>query len=221
MLSGAGAAGCGDALLPSDYAGPPVAEVSGVISAGTPTEKVAQFPELSLEWLSVLDAPKDRSSTSDLAGQSLRFARSNRLDNDWDIGLLRPSDSAKLSFGQVKFSVGKLVYFDDRARDGRIDWRCAGTGCDLVKAISSEYVVYLEATPVCRTRPGQAARPELTPGFHYFRVERGLPLELRSDESMTFAISDRAPFASDPSTELRNFVGALFRLWSIDALTGC
>ncbi|HEY0710471.1 MAG TPA: hypothetical protein VGG33_26945 [Polyangia bacterium] len=189
--------------------------------AWTPAAKVAKFPALSLEWLRTLDPPVDRATTNPLAGQSLRFVRSSRLDNDWDIGLLRPTEQAELSYGQVKFSVGKLVYFDDRVHDGRLDWACGGSGCDLVKAVSSEYVVFLEATPICRSRPGQMPRPELTPGFHYFRVENGVVRELTRNESISFSITDRTPFDSDPSRDLRLFVSALLRLWSLDSLGGC
>jgi hypothetical protein len=222
---GAGGAvltGCGDPSLPSDYEGPPLAEVSGVVFAWTPTAKLAKFPVLSLEWLPTLETTVDRA-TKPLAGQTLRFVRSSRLDNDWDIGLLRPTDQAQQTFGQVKFSVGKLVYFDDRVNDGRLDWGCGGSGvgCDVVKAISSEYVVFLEATPICRTRPGQSARPQLTLGFHYYRVENGFVRELNSNESMSFSITDRTPFDSDPTRDLRAFVSALTRMWSLDSLAGC
>ncbi|HEY0711551.1 MAG TPA: hypothetical protein VGF45_02685, partial [Polyangia bacterium] len=189
--------GCGDPVLPSDYEGPPLAEVSGVVFAWTPTAKLAKFPVLSVEWLRSLDSV-DRSLPDPLAGQPLRFVRSSRLDNDWDIGLLRPTEQAQLTFGQVKFSVGKLVYFDDRVKDGRLDWRCAGSGCDVVKAISSEYVVFLESTPACGPRAGQSQRPELTEGFHYYRVEEGFVRELTGKESMSFSITDRIPFDSDP-----------------------
>jgi hypothetical protein len=90
------------------------------------------------------------------------------------------------------------------------------------KAISTEYVVFFEAAPICRTRPGQTmARPEFTLGFHYYRLENGLARELNRTESMSFSMTDRTPFDSDPSRDLRTFVNALVRMWSLDSLAGC
>jgi hypothetical protein len=217
-------AGCGDALLPSDYTGPPAAAVSGTVFAWAPTDKVAQYPLLSLEWLGALDTPVEARPAS-LFSQPLRFARSRRLDNDWDIDLVLPDESAMLersiAAGRFRFSVGKVVYYDDRTRDGRIDWSCSGSSCDLVKAVSNEFVVFLESAPVCRPRTGVVTKTEIGRGFHYFRLEGGLPRELGKDEPIHFDITDRTPVDSDPSRQLRSFAEALLTMWRFDTLGDC
>jgi hypothetical protein len=229
VLTGLGFAvassGCGDAFVPSDYAGPPAAAVTGNVF-GAATDKLARYPMLSLEWLEASD-PSTTSSPSprvaELLGQPLRFVRSQRLDNDWDIDLPLPLAQAKLvrtsASGRVGFSVGKLVYYDDRTQDGRLDWRCSGTSCDVIKAVSPEFVVYLESTPPCRSQVG--LRPQIDRGFHYYRLEDGMPQELSHDQPMSFLISDQTPTESDPSAELRAFAEALLQLWSLSNLGGC
>ena len=227
-LAGAASVGCGDAILPSDYAGPPAAAIAGNVSASLPGDKVAKYPMLSVEWLADSDATVTTSTSSDLFGQTLRFVRSQRPDNDWDIDLQLPLDPAKLDrklgSGRIRLSVGKLVYFDDRSRDSHLDWHCAGTGCDLVKAVSSEYIVFLEtlpATATCPARPGALARPTLDRGFHYFRLEGGLPRELRADEPLSFVITDQTPTDSDPSRDLRQFADAFLQVLTLESLSGC
>ena len=216
------AAGCGDAFLPSDYAGPPAAAVTGNVF-GTPTDKLALYPMLSLEWLQAPDAANSPFITS-LLSQPLRFVRSQRLDHEWDIDLPLPLERARLvrtePSGRFNFSVGKLVYYDDRSRDGALDWRCGGGGCDVIKAVSQEFVVYLETAPPCRTRIGSQSRPEIAQGFHYYRLLDGQPLELAPDEPLSFLISDQTPRESDPSLELRAFAEALLQVWSLGALVG-
>jgi hypothetical protein len=230
----AAAAGCGDPMLPSDYAGPPAGAVSGNVFAWAPTDKVAKFPLLSLEWLGALDVPVEvpvEAPRTILFSQSLRFVRSSRLENDWDIDLVVPEQSALLertfAAGRFRFSVGKVVYFDDRTRDGRIDWTC-GSGqiqtlgsCDVIKAVSTEYVVYLESAPACRARVGALTKPEMGRGFHYFRLEGGLPRELAPDEPIGFAITDRSPVDSDPTRQLRLFAESLLTMWRFDTLGDC
>jgi hypothetical protein len=219
----AGNAGCGDAYLPSDYAGPPAAAVTGNVF-GTPTDKLAQYPMLSVEWL---EAPESAAAplTTELLGQPLRFVRSQRLDHEWDIDLPLPLERAKLvrteASGRFGFSVGKLVYYDDRMLDGALDWSCGGAGCDLIKAISQEFVVYLESAPPCRARSGVSSRPQIDRGFHYYRLLDGQPLELSPNEPLSFLISDQTPRESDPSAELRAFAESLLQLWSLGSLGGC
>jgi hypothetical protein len=218
----AGATGCGDAFLPSDYAGPPAAAVTGNVF-GQPTDKLALYPMLSIEWLEASDSPA--ALMNDLLGQPLKFVRSQRLDNDWDIDLPLPLERAKLvrtgATGRIGFSVGKVVYYDDRTRDGRLDWRCGGNGCDVIKAVSPEFVVFLESTPPCRTSPGKTTRPQIDRGFHYYRWINGQPQELAANESLSFRIYDQTPLESDPSAELRFFAETLFQLWNLSSLGGC
>jgi hypothetical protein len=216
-------AGCGDAYLPADYAGPPAAAITGNVF-GEPTDKQAQYPMLSLEWL---EAPASGAAplVGDLLGQPLRFVRSQRLDNDWDIDLPLPVEKAKLvrtnASGRIGFSVGKMVYYDDRTHDGQLDWTCAGSNCDVIKAVSPEFVVFLESSPPCRTRVGDPIRPQVDRGFHYYRLLDGLPQELAQNEPLSFLITDQTPSESDPSADLRAFAEALLQLWSISALGGC
>jgi hypothetical protein len=217
-------AGCGDAFLPADYAGPPAAAVTGNVF-GEPTDKQAQYPMLSLEWL---EAPASPSGplVSDLLGQPLRFVRSQRLDNDWDIDLPLPVEKAKLvrtsASGRIGFSVGKMVYYDDRSHDGQLDWTCAGNNCDVIKAVSPEFVVFLESAPPCRALVGNdMVRPQVNRGFHYYRLLDGQPQELGQNEPLSFLITDRTPQQSDPSADLRAFAEALLQLWSISNLGGC
>jgi hypothetical protein len=225
-----GSAACGDAFLPSDYAGPPAAAVTGNVF-GAPTQKLAQYPMLSIEWLEAADpGASDPLATTatfplvpELLGQPLRFVRSQRLDNDWDIDLPLPLERAKLvqtnASGRIGFSIGKLVYFDDRNHDNHLDWRCAGAGCDVIKSVSPEFVVYLESAPPCRPRSG--VRPTIARGFHYYRLTDGMPQELPQDQPMSFLIKDRTPLEGDPSADLRTFAEAVLQLWSLSNLGGC
>src|SRR5262245_4399935 len=132
-----GIAACGDPILPSDFSGPPAGEVSGtVVEGASGAPKDADQPRLSLEWLNLgPGAPA-------LVGQVLFYQRSEKLKSDWDIGLSTPSESAKFDIvvgsRRVRIAVGKMVYYDDRVPDGRLDWSCATSTCDRVKAVSTQ-----------------------------------------------------------------------------------
>ena len=151
-------AGCGDPVLPSDYVGPPASTTTGkVVALGTVTAREVSRPRLSLEWLTSLSGTQGQSA---LEGQPLRFSRSPTLQTDWDIGLEVPISSPKLIDQSVtgtdglQISVGKMVYYDDRNADGRLDWTCRSGTCDVAKAVSHEYVVYVGGTKACRNSTG-------------------------------------------------------------------
>jgi len=226
-VAGGVVAGCGDPVLPSDYAGPPASTTTGkVVELGTVTAKEASRPRLSLEWLTSLSGAQGQSS---LEGQPLRFSRSPTLQTDWDIGLEVPISSPKLidqsdtGTDGLQISVGKMVYYDDRNADGRLDWTCRSGTCDLAKAVSYEYVVYVGGTKACRNGTGgletNSARPAA--GYSYYEFQGGTIRKLNSDESVRFLLADLSLSQSDPSDELRKFARLLLTLWqSLGALSG-
>jgi hypothetical protein len=209
-------------MLPSDYAGPPASAVSGNVAATAGTSKDARRPRLSLEWLAGFDG----TVGSSLVSQPLAFQRSAKLQNDWEIGVQFPVEAVRLrppqaSGSRARFGVGKIVYNDDRLADGRLDWSCRRSICDLVKSVSAEFVVFVE-TPTCQARGDDQLRQRLTAGLHYFHFEGGVITELASGEAMSFIVTDQPPLASDPTGELRAFATALFGSWRRPgALDGC
>jgi hypothetical protein len=215
-------AGCGDPVLPSDYAGPPAAAVSGNV-VGLALEQDAQRPRMSLEWLV-------REPADTLVGQELSFRRSSRLQHDWDIGLWLPTDDAKFTVqvdagagAGARIGVAKMVYFDDRNNIGRIDWSCIGPGCNRVLAVSTQFVLYVEQASYCQA-PGKAGpQPRIAPGFHYFAFDSNSKAmtEQSSSDSMSFAIIDKSPADSLPIPELRDFADQLWRNWHFGSLHGC
>jgi hypothetical protein len=217
--------GCGDALLPSDYAGPPAGAVAGnVIGASGFATKDVQNPGLSVEWLG--DLGVDPADPAPLVDQAVMIRRSVKLDNDWDIGLARPSRGAGLDSvlagrerPEVRFSVGKMVYFDDRVTDGRFDFSCNGGACDTVKAVSLEYVVFVEVPPTCQALTG--ARASVPAGYHYYRWAGGAIHELGPDEPMSFVLNAEPIAEALLSAQLRAFADALLASWSLAALGGC
>lgn len=233
---GVGGVGCGDAMLPSDYVGPPAATTTGNVVLEGVASRDAERPRLTLEWL----LPEAENSTIPLVGQPLRFARSMRIQNDWDIGLETPIDRAKRALpdpsgqSRTRIAVGKMVYFDDRDDDGRVDWTCGQAStqlgdrirvCDQVKAVSREFVAFVEGSPGCALGPRGDGR-RLAPGYHYFRIVSS-PLgglsaqELGPDEPMSFSLGDRTLLESNPTEELRSFGSFLVRVLSSSSLPGC
>jgi hypothetical protein len=205
-------AACGDAMLPSDYTGPPAGVVTGNVLPAVPgvTTTDARNPRLSLEWLS--------DSNVTLVAQPVAFQRSERLQHDWDIGLSLPTDSAKFEVdvaptsAKARIAVAKMVYFDDQDGTGRIDWSCRAGGCNRVLAISSQYVVFVDHAPSC-SRGGQLVTKSslLTAGYHYFSLDL---TELGPSESVSFVVVGGLA-SSAPTTELRNFAERLIQSWSI------
>jgi hypothetical protein len=225
-VAGGVVAGCGDPVLPSDYSGPPASTTTGkVVSLGTVTAREVARPRLSLEWLTSLSGAQGQSA---LEGQALRFSRSPTLLTDWDIGLEVPIASPKLIDQAVtgtdglQISVGKMVYYDDRNGDGRLDWNCRSDACDLANAVSYEYVVYVGGTKACRNSTdalGTNTRPAA--GYSYYEFQGGYIRKLNSGESVRFLLADLSLSQSDPSDELRRFASLLLTLWqSRGALSG-
>jgi hypothetical protein len=215
-------AGCGDPVLPSDYAGPPASAVSGNVEGLAGLVRDAERPRMSLEWLDF--------ATDSLIGQPLSFKRSVKLQHDWDIGLALPMEGAKFELAVdagagsgARVGVGKIVYFDDRQKIDRIDWTCLGAGCNRVLAVSDQYVLYVDQPSYCQEAGKTGFRPRIGAGYHYFSFDpgSGVRRELDSSESVSFSIADRAPADSSPSAALQAFTNALERTWHVGQNGGC
>lgn len=211
---------CGDAMLPSDFTGPPAGAVTGTVSHGAGAgPRDAARPRLSLEWLAPFEA------TRTLIGQPVSYQRSSKLQSDWDIGLGLPAAGARFDahVGRepVRIAVAKMVYFDDHNGDGRLDWSCRDLPCDTVKAVSAQYVLYVETPPLCRARPDLPPQPRLIAGYHYYTIEEGGLREASSEESIDFTLLDRSLPESDPTSDLHAFTNLLLRGWSVASLSGC
>jgi hypothetical protein len=214
---------CGDALLPADYAGPPAGEISGTVVAGAGAgSKDAARPRLSLEWLASAEAAEGGTT---LLGQPLSYQRSARLQSDWDIGLALPIEGARAATSagsQVRVGVAKMVYFDDRDQNGALDWACVGARCDVVKAVSAEFVVYVDNPPACPPRLGGAGlKGRMTPGYHYYRFDNGQLRELGVGGAMSFVVTERSLAENDPTADLLAFRQAFLRSLTLHALDGC
>ncbi len=217
------ALGCGDPVLPGDYAGPPASSVSGTLLPGVDgISKDVARPQLALVWL-----PGDAGQDAHLlVDQPVSYQRSSRLQNDWDIGVALPSEAAKFQGavaggGSVRIAVAKVVYFDDRNGDGRLDWSCDGPTCDQVKALSQQFVVYVDNPPYCQMGDRNPAGPRLTRGYHYFSFDGGVTRELAKGEGLSFTLDARTLSEVNPAAELRAFVAALLRSWAVSPLGGC
>jgi hypothetical protein len=208
-------------MLPSDYSGAPPGAIAGNVVRQT-AQRDADRPRLSLEWLAAL-APGETGPA--LIGQPLTFQRSTKLQNDWDIGLGLPSDEVKfelpLAMRDARIGIGKMVYFDDRMADGRLDWSCTGAGCDRIKSVSAQFVVYVETPPLCQNTTARGAQPRLRAGYHYYSFDGGVARELAPAEAMSFTLIDRAPADIDLPNDLRAFADALRRAWSFSTGDGC
>lgn len=203
--------------MPAEYAGPPADIALGTVLGTSGVPKDALRPRLSLEWLASLD------EGASLLGQPLRFERSANLKSDWDIGLELPLERATFEspYGageRPRVGVGKIVYFDDRVPDERLDWSCTGAGCDVAKAVSAEFVVFVARAPTCRSSTGSSVRSSITPGFHYFRR---VAEELEQGEALQFQVLDQAPKDIDPTEELRAFAQSILFHWGVLDFNGC
>lgn len=219
---------CGDALLPSDYAGTPAGSVPGDVVAGDDSPKDADRPHLTLEWLTDLG-----SRQRGLVGQSVTFERSTKLTSDWDIGLGTPAERVKLSLpvesigssaAELRVAIAKLVYFDDRVPDGSLDWACVGNTCDQVKSVSDEFVVYLDRPLDCAGGGGggdKLSRSAVSAGYHYFSAANGSLRELPAGSSLHFTVVDRTPADSDPTEALRVFAAQLRRTLGLALIDRC
>jgi hypothetical protein len=206
---------CGDPMLPSDYSGPPASAVKGSVLPGKGGTAEARRPRMSLEWLD------DES----LVGQSLSYQRSDRLQTDWDIGLTLPLENAKfdapVGSRSVRIGVAKIVYFDDRDGDERLDWSCQGSRCDRVIAVSAQYVLFVERPPHCQSFQGGPSKPRLTAGYHYYSFENGVVREVSASDPMSFSIIDGLPADTNFTADLQSFADSLFTSWQRSLTTGC
>ena len=212
---------CGDPMLPSDFAGPPLGAISGTVSPGTSGEpRDALRPRLSLEWLAPFE------DTRSLIGQPVSYQRSKKLQSDWDIGLGLPAPGARFDAHagsqSVRIAVSKMVYFDDHNGDGRLDWSCRVLPCDTVKAVSAQFVLFVETPPYCQPRADLPPQPRLGAGYHYFMyADDGVIREVSAAEPLEFTLTDRSLPDSDPTAALHTFTNQLLRSWSIASLSGC
>jgi hypothetical protein len=211
--------GCGDPMLPSDYSGPPAATVAGNVLGALPSLRNAQEPAFSLEWLTSAE------QSNPLVSQPLQFERSDR-HHEWNIGVEQPAARARLDLNpaasdHVRFAVGKMVYFDDGRRDGRLDWKCLGTGCDQIKAVSAEFIVFVERPPTCQPIGGGPLRARVLPGFHYYHLDQVGLREMGPGEALTFVPTVQSLADSNPTAELQRFAAYLINLWRGTAFSDC
>jgi hypothetical protein len=208
---------CGDPMLPADFSGPPAAAVKGNVSGTETLGSDAVRPRMSLEWL-------DDGNLA-LVGQAASYHRSQKLQTDWDIGLGLPKEIAKFNVSvgarSARIGVAKLVYFDDRDGDEKLDWSCSGPRCDRVLAISSQYVLFVDKPPYCPAFEGATPKARLTTGFHYYSYDNGALRKLTAADPLSFAIIDRAPADIDPTSELQAFADYLALVWRLNLTSGC
>ena len=229
------AVGCGDALLPSDFSGPPADKVGGVVLDADRSDNQMLRPRMHVAWLTSMDGADDRGASL-LTGQQVTFQRSEEVWSDWDIGLSTPAPEVALALqvgsGTVTVAIGKMVWFDDRVADNDLDWSCDGSDCDRVMAISNEFVVYVERTIGCESSPKESSggssaalfeRTRLAAGYHYFVLDGNQPVEIDADGALNFLVEDRdnTPRDSDPTSLLQSFTTELGRKLRLDALEGC
>lgn len=210
--------------MPASYEGPAAAEVGGsVVRSATAAFTEAEAPRFSLEWLNAAPRPNETS----LHAQTVGFARSAQIQKDWDLEFAVPRQDAKMSlnFGSssVNLAIGKLVYFDDRDRDGRVNWQCGGSECDQVKAMSEEFVVFLDQPLTCTTTTadGVQKRTRLAGGFHYFQWLGTSVKEVSGNQDLRFELADTPASWVDPTTALQRFTQQLQRAYTAGSLGGC
>jgi len=211
--------GCGDSFLTEEFTGPPASAVSGNLvdpsSQGDPGR-----PRLSLEWL----ANSATTGEQSLLGQLAAFGRSDKLDRHWDIDLFIPVDDARFNLDvgteTARIGVSKMVYFDDRTADDRLEWACGSQDCDRVTAVSTEFVLFVDTPPFC-LREGRRTVPRTHSGYHFYSFEDGVLRKLGPDEPLSFTVPEGSVNRADINADLHAFVTALQRAWATSALDGC
>jgi hypothetical protein len=228
-----GLPGCGDALLPSDFSGPPAAAVHGDVVGAEGQPRDAARPRLALEWLVGFS-----SDSPALLQQPLAFERSPRLQHDLRIDLRLPDEGARFATSASleeasglraaagpRLAVAKIIYFDDRVPDDRLDRGCraelAPAPCDEVKAVSAHYVVFLEEPLYCPRGEELRGRVRLAAGYHYFAFEGGVLREIGPEEALHFDVGDRTLAEGDPTMALADFTHALLRALGRALQDGC
>jgi hypothetical protein len=220
-----GTTACGDVLLPADYQGPPASAVGGsVVRTDNAEFAEATDPRFSVEWLS---GSKDLNTGNFLFSQSVSFTRSQQLQKDWDLGIDLPKTAAKLKINlgsmSTNMAVGKLIYFDDKDGNQRLDWNCSSTKCDQVKAVSAEFVVYLDQPLTCPSKAGgnNERKNRLGGGFHYFEFLGSTPLEVQRNADLHFDLTETPSAWADPTTALQRFAQQFQRNFVSGAFSGC
>jgi hypothetical protein len=217
-------AGCGDPVLPSDYAGTPAAAINGDVAGLTSIVRDAERPRMSLEWLVGDD------TNGALTGQLLTFRRSSKLQHDWDIGLGWPREGAKFDLpveagagAGARIGVGKIVYFDDRNNIDRVDWSCKGAGCNRVLAVSDQFVLYVDRPAYCQAVGKTMPEQRIGTGFHYLAFDAATKVmrEIGPAAPLSFTTIDTAPADSMPAADLQRFRDQLERSWWSGPLGGC
>ena len=220
-----GTTACGDVLLPADYQGPPATAVGGsVVRTENAAFTEATAPRFSVEWLS---DSKDLSTGNFLLSQPVSFTRSQQLQKDWDLGLDLPKNAAKIALNlgaiNANMAVGKLIYFDDKDGNQRLDWNCSSSDCDQVKAISSEFVLYLEQPIACPSKGGGTSEKKirLGSGFHYFQFSGSALLEVARNADLRFDLTETPSAWADPTATLQRFAQHFQRNYVSGMFSGC
>jgi hypothetical protein len=183
----------------------------------------ARNPQLSVLWLADVD---HATASPKLLAQPVAFRRSQQLNKDWEIGMAEPLESAKIrrnvGASNPPLAIGQMVYFDDGNGDGEFTWSCKGRSCDEIKAISSEFVVYLDQPVICASKSllGVEAMP-LAAGFHHFTWD-GTSIEERPlNRDLQFILHESPPPSGQYMADLKNFAQQLTRAYQLNALGGC
>ncbi len=220
-------AACGDPLLPSDYAGPPEATVTGTVFRPDPSQPVSVVepftkPLLTIEWLDGRVKPGQAGRT--LIGQRVDYRRAHSIETDWELHLATPVEDARFTpaFDSqgVRVAVGKMVYFDDRVADDLLDWTCNTSRCDIVRSISAQFVVYVDRPPVCTEMATEhsvaPATSKISRGYHYFQYHAtsGMVEERASHQPLSFHLVNLTPAQADLTEELRSFTQLLLARWN-------
>ena len=224
-LSMLGLSACSDALLPADYAGPSAIATGGTVVRGRDGAYVeAQNPRLNVLWWADVGSGADPLK---LLTQPVAFQRSQQLKKDWDIGIAAPLVAARVrrnvGNSDPPLAIGQLIYFDDRDGNGKLDWTCTGSGCDEIKAISRQFVVYLDHDVLCNSASpsGGEGKAGLGAGFHYFAHNDGGFEESPLHGDLEFVLSEAAPRWSDYVAALSSLAHHLTRAYRVNALDGC
>lgn len=211
-------------MLPADYQGPPATEVGGiVVRQGNIAYTEAADPRFSVEWL---NAKQGELGGMSLLSQPVSFTRSQHLQKDWDLGIDLPKGAAqiRINFGtdSAKVAIGKLVYFDDKDGDRQLDWNCTRLQCDQVKALSAEFVVFLDQPLTCAGKStGGNKKTRFASGFHYFRLEGTSVQEISMDSDLQFELDDTPAGWANPTAQLQRFALQFQRAYSLGEFSGC